>query len=350
MTKGKRGTMSMKKVRKIIFNGIIVSAVFILTLYYVFAGEDITELAQSIRSCNWGWLVPACGLVVFFIWGESQVIWYMLKQYGYLRGRFHCFLVSAVGFFFCAVTPSASGGQPMQIYFLSKMKVPVSVSTIILMVVTITYKMVLVVVQVFILMFCRGLTEQYLGDVLYIIYLGMFLNIVGIGGLVLFVACPGIVRMLARLAVRILLKMRMIKAAGRVPEKVERAIDHYHHASDFLKGNFRMLANVQLFTFVQRFALFLVTCCVYWSLSLKGTAWSDIILLQSTISLSVDMLPMPGGMGISEYLFEQIFQPVFGDMMLTGLVLSRGISFYVQLAVCAAGTLAACICIGKKKE
>ncbi len=340
----------MKKVRKIIFNGAIVGAVFLLTLYYVFAGEDLAQVWQSICSCDWRWLIPACGLVIFFIWGESHIIWYMLEKFGYARNRFHCFLVSTVGFFFSAVTPSASGGQPMQIYFMSKMKVPLSISTIILMVVTITYKMVLVVVQIFILVLCRGLTERYLSDVLYIVYLGLFLNIVGIVGLVLGVFCPSIVRACTEWVVRILLKFRMIKTAGKIPEKVERSLEHYHHASDFLKGNAGVLIWIQVFTFVQRFALFFVTCCVYWALSLKGTLWSDILLLQSTISLSVDMLPMPGGMGISEVLFEQIFQPVFGDLMLTGLILSRGISFYVQILVCSFGTVAACICIGSSKK
>ena len=73
-------------------------------------------------------------------------------------------------------------------------------------------------------------------------------------------------------------------------------------------------------------------------------------MLQSTISLTVDMLPMPGGMGISEYLFRQIFEPVFGASLLTGLVLSRGISYYVQLLVSAVGTGIAAIHLGKEQE
>jgi len=340
----------MGKVGKAILNIVIVAVVFALTVYYVFAGEDLAELGRSIMACDWRWLVPACGLVIFFVWGESYIIRQMLKQFGYVRGRFGCFLVSAVGFFFCAVTPSASGGQPMQLYFMNKMKVPVSISTIILMVVTMTYKMVLVIVQIGILIFCRGLVEQYLGGVLYIVYLGMLLNLIGIGGLVLFVFYPVSVRVIAGWTVKLLQKLKMLKTADKIPQKVEKSLDRYHDASDYLRANFKMIAQIQLFSFVQRFALFFVTCCVYWSLSLKGTPWMDILLLQSTISLSVDMLPMPGGMGISEYLFEQIFQTIFGEHTLTGLVLSRGISFYVQLFVCAAGTLAACILIGIKKE
>ncbi len=40
------------------------------------------------------------------------------------------------------------------------------------------------------------------------------------------------------------------------------------------------------------------------------------------------MLPLPGGMGISETLFLTIFSPVFGGLLLPGMVLSRGLGYY----------------------
>ncbi len=53
-----------------------------------------------------------------------------------------------------------------------------------------------------------------------------------------------------------------------------------------------------------------------------------VVMLQAVISLSVDMLPLPGGMGISEALFRVIYLPVFGSNLITaGLVLSRSVSF-----------------------
>ena len=51
-----------------------------------------------------------------------------------------------------------------------------------------------------------------------------------------------------------------------------------------------------------------------------------VVMLQAVISLSVDMLPLPGGMGISEALFRVIYLPVFGSNLITaGLVLSRSV-------------------------
>ena len=62
----------------------------------------------------------------------------------------HCALYSFVGFFFSCITPSASGGQPMQIFYMKKDKLPIPVTTLVLMIVTITYKAVLVVIGVLI--------------------------------------------------------------------------------------------------------------------------------------------------------------------------------------------------------
>lgn len=102
-------------------------------------------------------------------------------------------------------------------------------------------------------------------------------------------------------------------------------------------------------TFAQRFALFLSTYFVYRSFGLQDFSALTVMLLQAAISISVDMLPLPGGMGISEKLFLTIFLPVFGEkLLLSGMVLSRGLSYYTQLLLCALLTLYAHFAIKKK--
>lgn len=50
-----------------------------------------------------------------------------------VRTKGECIPLLSVFFvriFFSAITPSASGGQPMQLYFMKKDKLPLSVSTL----------------------------------------------------------------------------------------------------------------------------------------------------------------------------------------------------------------------------
>ena len=136
----------MENKKKTIFNVIFLLVVFAGTMYGVFHGEDIGEIVKILGQVNVLWLIPGVMCVVAFIWGESIIIWYMMHSFQIPVKRRTCFLFSSVGFFFSCITPSASGGQPMQLYYMKKEKISLPVSTVILMIVTITYKAVLVVV------------------------------------------------------------------------------------------------------------------------------------------------------------------------------------------------------------
>ena len=101
---------------------------------------------------------------------------------------------------------------------------------------------------------------------------------------------------------------------------------------------------------MQRFALFTVTYMVYLAFGMSGSNIWDIIFLQAVISISVDMLPLPGGMGISESLFLKISSPVFQSVTLPAMVVSRGLSYYSQLLISALFTVVAQIYYTIKKN
>ena len=89
-----------------------------------------------------------------------------------------------------------------------------------------------------------------------------------------------------------------------------------------------MIVFVFLITLTQRVMLFMVTWFTYRAFGLSGESMLTVLLLQSLISVAVDMLPLPGGMGISENLVLEIFEPIFGTgLILPGMVISRGISY-----------------------
>ena len=62
----------------------------------------------------------------------------------------------------------------------------------------------------------------------------------------------------------------------------------------------------------------------YRAFGLSGTSFFDILFLQAVIAVAVDMLPLPGGMGISETFILNIFRPVFGSLLLPGMVFKPG--------------------------
>ena len=338
----------MKSRKKIIFNGVFLAVVFALTIYGVFHGEDLSSMMDAIHRADKRWLIPGIALVAFFIWGESIIIWYMMRSSGIQLKKRTCFLFSSVGFFFSCITPSASGGQPMQIYYMKKEKISIPVSTVILMIVTITYKLVLVVIGIGIAIFGRGFLHKYLEGILPVFYLGLALNIFCVTFMTILVFHPLLAKAIMVKGMKLLERLHLVKKKDGRLKKLEDSMDTYRNTAAYLKNNPFVIVKVIGITFIQRMALFAVTCFVYQAFGIHGTGFWDILFLQAVISVSVDMLPLPGGMGISETLFLNIFSPVFGGLLLPGMVLSRGLGYYGELLISAAFTVVAQLTIGKK--
>lgn len=334
----------MKKYKKILIDAILFFVIIGLTLYGVFHGEDLSGLKDAIKESNILWLIPAVPLVLFFIAGESIVIWHMLDCYGiYVKERF-CFLFSAVGFFFSCVTPSATGGQPMQIYFMKKEDIPVPIATVILLVVTITYKFVLVVVGIGLWLFAGGFLAEYVAEARWVFYLGILLNVGCVILMCVVVFHPSFAKKTLILGAKLLERIHILKHKEERLDKIERSMNHYHEAAEFMSSHWGMIARVFVITVVQRFAMFAVTYFVYRAFSLNSMNFFEVMFLQAVISVSVDMLPLPGGMGISEGLFMVIFKKVFGEaLLIPGLILSRGLGYYSELFLSAIFTLVAVV-------
>ena len=320
---GTEGAVKLGKVKKVILNAVIFFLVLGLTVYGVFHGEDMGALKEAIGQARLIWLLPAVGCVFIFIWGESIII---------------------------CVTPSASGGQPMQIYFMKKEKIPIPVATVILMIVTITYKLVLVVIGLGIILFAREFLHAYLGEILFVFYLGVALNVFCVTFMMVLVFHPFLAKQMMLKGLWILEKLHLMRHKEERTKKLEASMDMYNETAAYMSTHMWLMIRVFLITFGQRIALFAATCFVYQSFGLSGTHWLVILTLQAVISVSVDMLPLPGGMGISESLFLIIFKPVFGALLLPGMILSRGLGYYSQLLISAVFTLVAVVVFQSKRD
>jgi uncharacterized protein (TIRG00374 family) len=150
---------------------------------------------------------------------------------------------------------------------------------------------------------------------------------------------------------RLLEKLKLMKHKPKREERLSKSMDSYNGTAKYLSEHKLVIVRVFLITLLQRFILFFATYCTYRAFGLYGASIYDIVMLQAVISISVDMLPLPGGMGISEGLFLAIFVPIFGpELLMPGLLLSRGLGYYTQLILSALLTCYAHITIGKENQ
>ena len=332
-----------------IFNALFLLFVFAFTFYGLFKDQELPELMGSLHLANGWYLLLGVGLVIVFVCSESVIIHYMMKALGDKVPFLNCVKYSFIGFFFSCITPSASGGQPAQIYYMKKDNIDIPVSTLVLMIVTIGYKLVLVVMGVFLFLFQRNLLHQYMNPMTnFFLYLGIFLNVIGIGGLLLLVFRPSLVKRILCWCQKLIIKLHILKKESH---SFMKSIDKYHETAEFFKSHLKVMLNVFYLSVFQRVCLFYVTYLVYRSFGLHGTSAYTIVMLQAVIALSVDMLPLPGGMGASENLFLAIFLPIFGQaLILPSMLLSRGISYYTLLLISALVTVYAHLMVIYRKD
>ena len=269
----------MQSKKKMIVNTVFLVAIFALTIYGVFHGEDLGAMMEAMRRADVRWLLPGLLCVVFFIWGESIIIWYMMHSFQIPVKKRTCFLFSSVGFFFSCITPSASGGQPMQLYYMKKEKISLPVSTVILMIVTITYKAVLVVVGLGLVLFGQGFLHRYLTEILPVFYLGIGLNVFCVTAMLILVFHPALARTILVLGLKIVEKLHLMKRKESRLKKLEASMEVYQNTAVYLGTHKMVLVNVLAITFAQRFALFAATWFVYRAFHLSGISFITIVLL-----------------------------------------------------------------------
>ncbi len=336
-----------KNRKKIIGNGLLFAAILALTLGAVFRGQDLAAIREALGDCDVRWLVPAFLCVVVFIGGEAVILRLLLGSGGIRLRLGRCFLVSSAGFFFSAVTPSAGGGQPMQVYFLRREKVPVPISAVTLLAVTITYKMVLIVTGFALVLFRYDLLLDHFGNMIFLFWGGLAITTGFTAFLLMLVFHPHMARRLCHGGLGLLEKLHILHRSEAREERLLAAMDKYHEMAGYFKSHLGLMALVQAITFVQRFALFTVPWLVYKGFGLDGRGWLTIASLQAAIQAAADMLPLPGGMGVTEGLFLTVFAPLFGALTLPAMVLSRGTDFYCRLLLSAAFTALAALVLGR---
>lgn len=310
------------------------------TGYALFRGKELDQIWAAVQSADTAWILAGILLVIVFVCSESVIICYMMRSLGRKVPLRNCIRYSFIGFFYSCITPSATGGQPAQIYYMNKDKIEIPVSTLVLMIVTITYKFVLVLAGLFVLLFYRPLIDRYMADTSFWFLLGIILNVGCVTLMSILIFCPRLTKWLMHKGLKLLVRLRLLRQKEEREHKLMAAMDSYGDAARYFRSHRLVVCNVVLISIFQRVCLFAATYLVYRAFHLNGTSAFDIILLQSAISVAVDMLPLPGGMGASEALFLSIFEPVFGGaMVLPAMLLSRGISYYALLIISALVTV-----------
>lgn len=314
--------------------------IMFLTFYALFSGRDLAEIARAVANMSKWYLVPAVGLAVFFVCAEGYMIWYLLRS---MRAKkdgekpsslFRCIQYSFIGYFYSGITPSASGGQPVQLYYMNRDGNRGSDSTVVLMTVAVAYKFILVVMGFGILLFWMGPLRSELNVYFPLYLLGLSLNVILVAVILGVMLFPGVILKAAMFFEGFFIRIRIWKPSEKREEKIREFIDSYQQAVTWLRGHKGRLCWILVMTALQRTSIFVLTYMVYLGFGLQGTDVMKVILLQASVYIAVDMLPLPGAQGITELMYQTVFAHVFtGAYLIPSMLVSRGINFYFLMIV-----------------
>lgn len=322
--------MTNRDSRKMLKSGILFAAVVAGVFALVFRNYDFATLVTTLRGADPFYIFLGIVCMCCFVFCESTNIGRVLKAMGYKTDLLQNLKYGASGFFFSGITPSASGGQPMQLYYMNKDKVELSHGSLSLLIELMGFQFVNTVLVTFAIIYDHAYISSLSRLVEVFVYGGAMICAAITIFLALVLFRPGVANKVERFIKVICLKLRKKKY---IP-KISQQLGEYRDGAEYIGRHPRILVKNIATTFIQLTALYSITYFVYCALGGAAVSWIRILSLQALLYAGVAMVPLPGGTGAGEGGFKLIFASVFGnEMLMPGMILSRGLSFYLCMIV-----------------
>ena len=310
--------------RKRILSFSLLAALICGTLYFLLRQQPISTLAQVLRSVRPGYVALGLGLMFCFVGCEALCTKLILGRLGHTMPYRKCLGYSFAGFYVSSITPSSTGGQPAQIFYMSKDGIPAAHGSLNMMLIAVCYQTVTFLyaaASFFLLPQVRTALGGGLG--LLLLYGGVVMILLT-AGMLSMMFLPNAARRLAGGLVGLGVRVGLIKHEDRVRAGLERQMTAYREGAACLRANLRLVPALLLLIFLQLTALYAEPYTVY------------------LVSLAVGSLPLPGAVGAAEGVALHAFSLFFGaGLVAPAVMVARGISFYSFLLI--SGIITLCV-------
>lgn len=324
----------MNKNKKYIWSMLVLLALVVITFYYIFRNKELSMLFSVAKRVNPFFLLLGFVFMFIFIMSEGLCIRTVMSSFGSGMSVIKSLKYSFIGFYYGSITPSSTGGQPMQVYYMKRDGFSVSESTICILVTTVCYQLAMLIVCAVSLIFRFEFVSRSIGVIKYFSIYGAAMILLFIA---VFLTATFHTDMLDRILtvfIKFFAKLKIIKKPEVTIAQMETHAAEYRSSASYLKNHPKILLFSLLMLTIKLTAKISVTFAVYKAFGLYGFDYIDIFALQSFLALGVEYVPLPGSVGASEAAFLSINGVIFGQLTLfPAMLLSRGISFYAFLVI-----------------
>lgn len=314
---------------KMLRNVVLFIGLIVLTYWLIFRKQDMNQLIDLIRSSDKTFIILGILSMFCYFCMEAYNVKSLLKVFGDKISFISALKFTWIGFFFSSITPAASGGQPIEIYYMTKEKISGANATLVLLIQLCGFQ----ISTIFLGILCAIVNSSIISNrLLWLYLLGLGINGIALSLMLIGVFSKKITKKLINVFIRIL-KFAKIKQIDEKKMKIEEGLDTYNESAIFIKNNKNEFVKAILRVFIQVCFYYTVPFLVYKSFGFNTYNYFQIFSMQSVLYTTVSSLPLPGAIGISETVFLTIFKPAFKDALGGAMLLSRGITFYLYVII-----------------
>ena len=321
-----------KSVKNLIWLILLVALSLLTFRVVIGSSSDFTfsEFSDMVKGMNQIWLVLALLASFGFLYFEGLGLKCTCRFFGHPIKTTDAVLYSSTDFYFSAITPTAAGGQPAALLIMSGRDVPAAISAMALLLNLIMYTTSLLFIGIvfFILnpslflgldTFCRicivvgAIFQSFL---IWLFYMSMFKDKAVLR------VCTWLLNLLCRL--------HILRNRSEKQEKLYSSVAQYKHCGEQLRSEKKLPRRVFACNLAQRMCVILIPVFIFLGM---GGSPSNIIQAMSAQSLALvgsNAMPIPGAVGISDFLFLNGFETLIDDPVSLD-ILSRGFSFFLPL-------------------
>ena len=320
-------------IKKYLLSILFFIVVIFLTFYSIFSGDSIDLVISNIKLVNIKYVFICMLLIAAYFIFQGLYMKLILKSLNKKITLSKGIFYSMVEFFFSAITPSSTGGQPVQLYYMNKDKISMKKSLITLILNTIYFKLTLIILGIIIMMFKSSilLSDKYL---LIFFIIGFTVDLLVIIFCYFLLYKQSVIKKILRFFYSFKNKLSKDKNAD-IEQTVETKLNDYKNEVNYIKSHKKEVFIGFILTLLQRMFLFSISYVIYKSFGLNKYNYFELVFIQISVQIAIEAMPLPGGTGVSEHLMNYAFINIFGtNKASTAMMLTRAFSFYIPIILC----------------
>nr|WP_308655713.1 lysylphosphatidylglycerol synthase transmembrane domain-containing protein [uncultured Agathobacter sp.] len=289
---------------------------------------SFATLKSFILGADKGWLFASFVCTFGFIWFEGFALVRMARHFGYKTNALDGTVYGGADVYFSAITPSASGGQPASAYFMMKDGIPGYATTVALLINLVMYTLALLTVGIVSIIFkypmlknFSVLSRFFIGiGIVVLIFLALVFYMLLRKGKILYGICDAVIGLME--------KIHVIRHGDKLRKKLKNTMAEYQECSNSITGQTGFLAEIFFWNLMQRMSQLLVSFMIFMSMGEGVKKAVDVSVIQCFVAMGSNCVPIPGAMGVADYIMIDGFKQLVGDNAANMELLCRGVTFY----------------------